>query len=539
MTDDRQTPPAIQMTCISKRFAGVVANDDVDFTARWGEVHALIGENGAGKSTLMSILAGLYRPDAGQVTIAGQPVHLRSPRDAIAHGVGMVFQHFMLVDSFTVAENAILGQPGSARLDTAATEQELARLGERYGLRVTPHARVWQLSVGEQQRVEIVRLLNRGAKILVFDEPTAVLTPQESADLIRILRDMAPQGFCIVFISHKLEEVLAVADRITVMRRGRVVSTVSVAETDRRALARLMIGRDLRPEDARELLPETAPPLASEAPLDTPAVPSPVLAVRNLCAGGDKGPPALVDVNLTVHRGEILGIAGVAGNGQRELAETITGLRPATAGRIVIDGRDLTNRPAREIAKAGVAHVPEDRLGTGLVSGLDVSTNAILRDYHRPPLARGPFLAARPIAAFVDRLVAAYDVKTPGRGARVRGLSGGNQQKLLLARELSGNPRLLVAVHPTRGVDIGATETIHRLLREQRTSGLATLLISEDLDELLTIADRIAVLYEGRVMGTVDAAGADREQLGLMMAGVSIGPPVEAPSIAEAVTSDG
>ena len=523
MTNERDPPPlAIELTAISKRFAAVVANDNVDFSARFGEVHAVVGENGAGKTTLMSIVAGLYRPDGGRLAIAGQPVQFRSPRDAIAHGVGMVYQHFMLVDSFTVAENAMLGQTGRGnRLDTATVETELTRLGERFGLRVNPRARVWQLSVGEQQRVEVVRLLYRGARILIFDEPTAVLTPQESADLLRTLRGMAGQGFCIVFISHKLAEVLAVADRVTVMRRGRVVATVDAGATDHRALARLMIGRDLRPEDAEELLTviRSDQPVSATAPTAANRI-KPILDVRGLRAKGDRGLPALAGVDLTVNPGEMLGVAGVAGNGQRELAETITGLRPTTGGCVLIDGRDLTNRPAAEIARAGVAHVPEDRLGTGLVSGLDVATNAILRDYRRPPLARGPFLVGRAIATFVDRLIDRYDVKTPSRGARLRGLSGGNQQKLLLARELSGKPRLLVAVHPTRGVDIGATETIHRLLREQRANGVATLLISEDLDELLALADRIAVLYEGRVMGTLEARTADRHHLGLLMAGI-------------------
>ncbi len=326
---------------------------------------------------------------------------------------------------------------------------------------------------------------------------------------------MAAEGFCIVFISHKLDEVLAVADRITVLRRGRVVATTEAGATDRRSLARLMVGRELAPQVEAPAEVGPVAPLTGEV--------EPVLDVRGLRALGDKGLPALDGIDLTVAAGEILGIAGVAGNGQRELAETITGLRTATAGAILVGGRDLTNRSPRDIARAGVAHVPEDRLGTGLVSGMDLAANAILRDYRRAPLARGPFLARRAIAAFADRLIQRYDVKTPGRAARVRGLSGGNQQKLLLARELSGEPRLLVAVHPTRGVDVGATETIHRLLLAQRARGAATLLISEDLDELLALADRIAVLYEGRVMGTVAARGADRERLGLMMAGIHAG----------------
>jgi simple sugar transport system ATP-binding protein len=453
----------------------------------------------------MSILAGLYRPDSGKVMFNGHPVDMRSPRDAIDHGIGMVYQHFMLVDSFTVAENAMLGQHGRGlRLDTATVERELAELSQRYGLRVDPRARIWQLSVGEQQRVEVLRLLYRGAKVLIFDEPTAVLTPQESAELVRTLREMAAQGFCIIFISHKLDEVLAVADRITVLRRGQVVATLDASAADRRTLARLMVGREVLSDVAR------------------PATPSGevVLDVQGLRAEGNNGLPALVGVTLQVQAGEILGIAGVAGNGQRELAEVITGLRAAVAGQIRIAGADMTNASTGAIVAAGVAHVPEDRLGTGLIANLDLADNIILKEYRRSPLARGPLLNHQAVDAFADRLLAEYTITAPGRHAKTRLLSGGNQQKLVLARELSGHPRLLVAVHPTRGVDIGATAAIRRLLLEQRSRGVAILLISEDLDEVLALSDRIAVLYEGRVMGTVAAAEADIEQLGLMMAGV-------------------
>jgi ABC-type uncharacterized transport system ATPase subunit len=499
------------MRDISKRFGPVVANDRVDFAASWGEVHALIGENGAGKSTLMSILAGLYRPDSGQVEIDGTPVRFRSPRDAIAHGIGMVYQHFMLVETFTVAENVVLGEQRSdVDLRTTRVEGELAMLSERYGLGVDPRAQIWQLSVGEQQRVEILRLLYLGAHILVFDEPTAVLTPQEARSLLQTLRGLAAQGFSVLFISHKLDEVLDVADRVSVLRRGRIVASTTPAETDRRTLARLMVGRELadlveRPTDEPH---ETVP--TGEA----------VLELRGVSALGDKGVPALRNVDLEVRAGETLGIAGVAGNGQRELAEVITGLRPATDGLIRIDGKARTNRPAAEIARAGVAHIPEDRLATGLIGGMDLTENAILRDYSQPPLCSGPFLSNKAVAAFTDRLIADHDVKAPGRWAKLRTLSGGNQQKLLLARELAGQPRLIVAVHPTRGVDVGATEAIHEALRQQRARGAATLLISEDLDELLALSDRIAVLFEGQVMGILPARGADPEEIGLLMAGV-------------------
>ncbi len=516
---------AIEMRGVTKRFGATVANEAVDFEARFGEVHALVGENGAGKSTLMSVLAGLYRPDAGSLAVAGRPARFRSPADAIGRGIGMVYQHFMLVDPFTVAENVVLGGTGGGPwLETGRVERELAELGRRYGLEIDPRARVWQLSVGEQQRVEILRLLHRGARILVLDEPTAVLTPQEADGLIGTLRGLAADGFCVVFISHKLDEVLAVADRVTVLRRGRVVASMRAGETDRRALARLMVGRELASmvEDPAAEPREAVP--AGEV----------VLRVEGVRADGDKGVPALEGVDLVVRAGETLGVAGVAGNGQRELAEAITGLRPTTGGRVEIGGWEATNRSPGEVARMGVAHVPEDRLATGLVAGLDLTGNAILRAYRRSPLARGPFLVAGAIAAFADRLLRDYDVKAPGRTAKLASLSGGNQQKLLLARELAGAPRLLVAVHPTRGVDVGATETIHGLLRAQRRRGAATLLISEDLDELLALADRIAVLCGGRVMGTVPAAGADRERLGLLMAGVAEGPGAAAREVAVA-----
>ena len=511
-------PAAIEMREISKRFGPTVANDRVSFDARWGEVHALVGENGAGKSTLMSILAGLYRPDSGTLAVDGQPVRFRSPSDAIAHGIGMVYQHFMLVDTFTVAENVILGERGGRGLvETAGVERKLAEISQRYGLGVDPAARVWQLSVGEQQRVEIVRLLYLGARILVFDEPTAVLTPQESDALIRTLREMAAQGFAIIFISHKLDEVLAVADRVTVMRRGRTVGTTVPAESDRRALARQMVGRDLA------ALVEH-PDEEQRADGDVGDV---VLRLTGLCANGENGLQALAVDRLEVRAGRTLGVAGVAGNGQRELAETITGLRRATRGTVEILGRVATNRPAAEIAALGVAHVPEDRLATGLVGGMDLSANAILRDYRAAPIARGPFLVPRAVAEFTDRLIHQHNVATPGRDAKARTLSGGNQQKLLIGRELAGSPRLIVAVHPTRGVDVGAVEAIHAQLREQQARGAATLLISEDLDELVALADDIAVLFEGRVMGVVPARRADREQIGLMMAGVAADAPAE------------
>jgi simple sugar transport system ATP-binding protein len=511
------TPPlsswseAVAMLGITKRFGPVIANNDVSFVARKGEVHALVGENGAGKSTLMSILAGLYRPDAGELRIDGQPVAFKSPGDAIEAGIGMVYQHFMLVDSFTVVENIVLGLPPSGiALRLEETEAKLAEFSKRYGLGIDPKATIWQLSVGEQQRVEIIRLLIRGATTLVFDEPTAVLTPQESNDLIRTLRALAAEGFCVIFISHKLDEVMAVADRVTVLRHGAVVDTLDTSATSRRELARLMVGREL----AGVLLDE-----GEVAAHETGAV---TLAVRDLSAISDKRLPALRSISFEINAGETFGIAGVAGNGQRELAEVITGLRPATSGTVVLKSDDITNAHPRQIARAGVAHVPEDRLGSGLVGSLDLSSNAIMRTYRRQPIAQGPVLVKRAINRFADRLIAEYDVNPANHDARLRDLSGGNQQKLLIARELAGEPSVIVAVHPTRGVDVGASEAIHGVLRAQRKRGAATLLISEDLDELMALCDRIAVIYEGHLMGTVKPQGADPETLGMMMAGTPL-----------------
>ncbi len=494
---------------ITKRFGSVVANHDVSFVAHKGEVHALIGENGAGKSTLMSILAGLYRPDAGELRIGGAPVAFRSPGDAIDAGIGMVYQNFMLVDSFTVAENIVLGMPAPGiSLDLEDAERKLIEFSRRYGLMVDPKATIWQLSVGEQQRVEILRLLLRGATTLVFDEPTAVLTPQESADLLWTMRALAAEDYCVIFISHKLGEVEAVADRITVLRHGAVVETVAANTTDRRSLARMMVGREL----AAALLDEGEVDPDKEAGAVT-------LAVQDLAALGDKGLPALRGVSLEVRAGETFGVAGVAGNGQRELAEVITGLRPATGGSVMLQDADITNGSPLAIARAGVAHVPEDRLGDGLVGPLDLSSNSIMRTYRRRPISRGPMLMKRTIDQFADRLIREYDVNPADHSTTLRDLSGGNQQKLLIARELAGEPAAIVAVHPTRGVDVGASEAIHGVLRAQRKRGAATLLISEDLEELIALCDRIAVIYEGQLMGIVTPRDADPEMLGLMMAG--------------------
>ncbi|NPA26082.1 MAG: ABC transporter ATP-binding protein [Chloroflexi bacterium] len=499
--------PLVEMRGIVKRFPGVIANDHVDFDVMPGEVHALLGENGAGKSTLMKILYGMYRPDAGEIWVRGQRVEFRSPMDAIRHGIGMVHQHFMLVETLTVAENVALGLPSSRGVltDLDRVAARLRALGEQYGLQVDPEAYIWQLSVGQQQRVEILKVLYRGASLLILDEPTAVLTPQEVRDLFRILRQMVAQGHSVVFISHKLHEVLAISDRITVLRDGRKVGTVRAAETTKEELARWMVGREV-----------------TFRPAKTKTTLGPVLlAVEDVHADSDRGTPALRGVTLRVRGGEILGLAGVSGNGQKELAEVIAGLRPATRGRVQLLGQDVTAKRPDERADMGFAYIPEERMREGVIKQFSVAENVILRDHFKPPFARRGVLQPKAIAAYTDRLIQAYQIKTPSRETPVQNLSGGNIQKVVLARELSRSPKVILAAQPTRGLDIGATEYVHAQLLAQREAGAAILLISEDLDEILALADRIAVIYEGRIMGELPAAEADPEQLGLWMAGVA------------------
>ena len=501
--------PAVTMRGITKRFPGVVANDGVDFEARVGEVHALLGENGAGKSTLSNILTGLYRADAGDLEVYGKRVAFQSPRDALDVGVCMVHQHFRLVEPFTVAENVVLGDHRdvgrSFLLHQKSIESRVTELGERYGLAVDPRARIWQLSVGEQQRVEILKALYREARILILDEPTAVLTPQEAEALFETLRAMAAEGRTVIFISHKLHEVTAVADRVTVLRGGKSIGTVTTAAATSQSLAALMVGREV----------ELTRHVGGGEPGDV------VLEVEGLSALGDRGVTALDDVSLTVRAGEVLGIAGVAGNGQRELAETITGLRPATAGSVSVDGAPVTLGDPRSAIRAGISHVPEDRLHTGVAPSLSIASNMALKDYRSSSFSQGPLLRLRRIGDRASELIKRYDVKAPGVGTPTRRLSGGNLQKVVIAREFSSEPRVLVAAAPTRGLDVGAIETVHGYLREAAARGVAVLMISEDLDEVLTLSDRIVVMYEGAIVGEVDAAVATPEELGLLMAGVT------------------
>jgi len=499
------TPPlAVEARGIVKEFPGVLANDRVDFGLRRGEVHALLGENGAGKSTLMNILDGLYRPDAGELWVEGVPVSFGSPRDAIAAGLGMVHQHFTLVPSQTVTENILLGLDRPRfLLRERRSEAEVAALAERFGMRVDPRAPVWQLSVGEQQRVEILKMLYRGARILIMDEPTAVLAPQEADDLFATLRSMTAEGRSVVFISHKLGEVLAIADRVTVMRRGKVTAAgLPTAGATKADLARLMVGRSV--------LESLDRPPSSPGEV--------VLSVRGVSTTNDRGLAALRDVSLDVRAGEIVGIAAVAGNGQSELAEVVTGLRPCT-GEILVGGEPVANRSAATVIRKGVAHVPEDRTSVGSSPNLSLTDNLIMKRYRNAPVARGWLLDDASARALADGLRERYRIVAPTVDTEVRLLSGGNLQRAILAREIETKPGLLIAVQPTRGLDVGAIESVHRLLIDMRTNGTAILLISEELDEILALADRVEVMYEGRFVGSFPASEAEIGRMGLLMTG--------------------
>lgn len=502
-------PLAVEMRGIVKRFPGVLANDHVDFDLRQGEVHALLGENGAGKSTLMNVLAGLYRPEEGQILVEGRPVHFNSPRDAILAGLGMVHQHFMLVPSQTVTENILLGLDKPRFLmRLPELDKQVLALQEKYGLRVDPKAKIWQLSVGEQQRVEILKMLYRGARILIMDEPTAVLTPQEIDDLINTLRSMVASGHSVVFISHKLDEVRAIANRVTVMRQGKVTAAgQDTTGISKRELAQLMVGR--------EVVFALQKPPAQLGPV--------VLDVQDACAESDRGVPALRNLSLQVHAGEIVGIAGVAGNGQSELAQIITGLRKITCGQVVINGEDVANRSPSTAIKQHVSHVPEDRTHVGSAPGLSLADNLIMKSYRSGPISQGWVLNRPVIRQEAERLKASYDIAAPSINVQARLLSGGNLQKAILAREMSAHPKLIVAVQPTRGLDVGAIEAVHKVLLEERSQGTAILLISEELEELMSLSDRILGIYEGQIMGDLKAEEATVTDIGLMMAGTRRG----------------
>jgi ABC-type uncharacterized transport system ATPase subunit len=496
--------PLLELRGITKQFPGVLANDHVDFDLRKGEVHALLGENGAGKSTLMSILYGLYHPDEGEILLNGKPVRVGSPRDAIDLGIGMVHQHFMLIPVMTVAENIVLAmEPKKGPfLDLDTAEKRVSDLSTRFGLAVRPGARVASISVGMQQRAEILKALYRGADILILDEPTAVLTPQEAHELFEIIRSLQAGGKSIVFITHKLNEVLEIADRITVLRQGKKVETVPREGATREGLARMMVGREvvLRVEKS-------------------PAQPAdPLLVVENLTVLDDRDLEAVRGVSLTVRAGEIVGIAGVDGNGQSELIDAITGLRRPAEGRILVGGKDVTNEGARECLDVGIGHIPEDRQLRGLVLDFTLAENLALHDYREQPDSKWGWLYPKRLVERAVRLLKEFDVRGGRPQTAAASLSGGNQQKVVVAREVSRDPRVLVAAQPTRGLDVGAIEFVHRRLVEERDQGRAILLVSFELEEILSLADRILVLYEGRIVGEYEP-GVSEEELGIAMTG--------------------
>ena len=496
------TDSMLEMRGITKTFPGVLANDSVDFDVRAGEVHTLLGENGAGKSTLMKILFGLYAADEGTITFEGSPLEIDSPAAAINAGIGMIHQHFMLVNTFTVTENVALGLGTS---DLGQVRERLVELAETYGLDVDPDALVWQLAVGERQRVEILKALYRDARLLVLDEPTAVLTPQEVNDFFVTLRQIADDGRGLIFISHKLHEVMALSDRITVLRDGRVSGSTTPAETSRQQLAQMMVGRPVK------LAPDK-PPVA---------VGKPRLEIKGLSVMGDRDALAVHDIDLSVSGGEIVGIAGVSGNGQRELCEAVAGLRCAVSGSVSLDGRDITGASPRRCREAGLAFVPEERMLHGAVAQFSVSENLMLLNHDSQEFSRWGFLKLPALRERAGRLVKHYDVKTPSIDTPTSALSGGNIQKLIMARELSAEPAVLLAAQPTRGVDIGAAEYIHERLIAQRERGTAVLVVSEDLDEVLALADRVAVMFEGWIVAVIDRSDCSVEDLGLLMAGAS------------------
>ncbi len=497
----------VEMRNINKRFPGVLANSNVSFEVNAGEVHALLGENGAGKSTLMRQLYGLYQPDEGEIIIDGQQRSFHSPADAIAAGIGMIHQHFMVVPTLTVAQNVALGLRSSREplLDLNKVTARIQKLSEAYGLKVEPQAYIWQLSVGEQQRVEIIKALYRGAGLIILDEPTAVLTPQEVNDLFVTLKRIVREGHSLIFISHKLHEVMAVSDRVTVLRDGKVIGTRLTREVTRSELVKMMVGRELKELEPRPLNPGELR-----------------VKIEGLHAMGDRGAEALRGVDLQIHGGEILGLAGVSGNGQRELAESLAGMRKTTAGKVSIGRKDVTSASLNQRVEAGMAFIPEERMRDGAIREFSVEENIYLHDHALPQYTNGIFMDFARMEAHAIDLVNEFNVKTPSLDTPLKNLSGGNIQKLIMARELSRRPEALIAAQPTRGVDIGATEYIHQRLLMQREAGTAILLISEDLDEIRTLSDRIAVIYEGKIVGVVTRGQATIEQIGLMMAGISM-----------------
>ena len=512
MTDLLQNTPKhrqiqnLEMKGITKRFPGVLANDSIDFDVQASEVHALLGENGAGKSTLMKILYGLYHPDEGDIFINGHKAKITSPTSAIKNGIGMIHQHFMLVQTLTVAENVALGLPSSRGplTDMRTVSNRILALADQYGLQIDPNAYIWQLSVGQQQRVEIIKALYRGAALLILDEPTAVLTPQEVDELFNIMRFMVEDGYGLVFISHKLHEVIEISHRITVLRDGQKVGTRATSEVNKKDLATWMVGHVVefitRPEEI----------IRGEIRLQ----------LQDISCESDRGTEGLSHVNLDLYSGEILGVAGVSGNGQRELAEVMAGLREPSSGKIILEGEDITSLSPDKLIKKMMSYIPEERMRDGMVKEFSVAENLILREHDQLPYSQYGFLKLHEIADHTGQMIEQYNVKTPSQKTLAKSLSGGNIQKIVLARELSRNPRTIIAAQPTRGLDIGAAEYVREQLLIQRQNGTAVLLISEDLDEILALSDRIAVIYEGKILAILDRDDSSKDEIGLLMAGV-------------------
>ncbi|MCP3762048.1 ABC transporter ATP-binding protein [Domibacillus sp. A3M-37] len=495
----------IEMLGIRKEFNGFVANDDITLQLAKGEIHALLGENGAGKSTLMNVLFGLYQPEAGEIRVNGQNVLITNPNKANDLGIGMVHQHFMLVDTFTVTENIVLGNEpkkfGTVNMKQA--EQKVRELSEQYGLAVDPTAKIADISVGMQQRVEILKTLYRGAEILIFDEPTAVLTPQEIKELIQIMRALIKEGKSIILITHKLKEIMEVCDRVTVIRKGKGIGTVNVSETNPNHLASLMVGRDVTfTTEKADAVPEQN-----------------VLEIRGLSVNDSRGVQAVRDLDLNVRAGEIVGICGVDGNGQTELIEAITGLRKVSSGAVTLNGKNITSYKPRKVAESGVAHIPQDRHKHGLVLDYPIGVNMVLQTYYQKPFSKAGIMNYKEVYKKANTLIEEFDVRTPSETTLARALSGGNQQKAIIGREVDRDPDLLIAAQPTRGLDVGAIEFIHRRLIEQRDKGKAVLLLSFELDEIMNVSDRIAVIYEGQIVAVVDPKETTEQELGLLMAG--------------------
>lgn len=497
---------SLEMKGITKRFPGVLANDSIDFDVQASEVHALLGENGAGKSTLMKVLYGMYHPDAGDIFINGEKVKITSPTSAIRHGIGMIHQHFMLVQTLTVAENVALGLPSTRGplTDMRAVSDRILALADQYGLRIDPKACIWQLSVGQQQRVEIIKALYRGADLLILDEPTAVLTPQEVDELFNIMRQMMKDGYGLIFISHKLHEVIEISNRITVLRDGHKVGTRATSDVNKQVLATWMVGHEV------DFI--TRPKEINRGDVR--------LQLQGITCESDRGTEGLRNISLELYSGEILGVAGVSGNGQRELAEVMAGLRQPTSGKFILEGEDVTDLNPDKLIKKMLSYIPEERMRDGMVKEFSVAENMILREHDQPAYSTHGFLKLQEIAGHTHKLIDQYNVKTPSQKTLAKSLSGGNIQKIVLARELSRNPRTIIAAQPTRGLDIGAAEYVREQLLIQRKNGTAVLLISEDLDEILALSDRIAVIYEGKIIAVLERDEATRDEIGLLMAGV-------------------